>query len=136
MRADGIASISPRRWRPVTTLPGHVAHTLPDRIQRRFDQGALNVVWTSDITYLATGEGWLYLRAVRDANTAGVIFHTDHAYQCTSTQLTDVTEELAVLLSVGRTGVCWDSTQHESFWSTLKTEWSAMRFVESDEKQI
>ena len=35
----------------------------------------------------------------------------------------DAAEELGVLLSVGRTGVCWDNAQQESFWSTLKAEY-------------
>lgn len=154
MRDHEIRGISPRPWRPVTTLPGQVAHTIPDRVGRVFDRGALNVVWTSDITYLATGQGWLYLCAVRDghsrrvvgyafadslhtdvvetalrravtfrdADTSGVIFHADRGCQYTSTQLADAAQELGVLLSVGRTGVCWDNAQIESFWSTLKTE--------------
>jgi transposase InsO family protein len=33
-----------------------------------------------------------------------------------------VAAELDVRQSVGRTGVCWDNAQQESFWSTLKTE--------------
>ncbi|MDZ7577733.1 MAG: IS3 family transposase, partial [Candidatus Nanopelagicales bacterium] len=60
MRTEGIAGISPATWRPVTTIVGD-GHTIPDLVGRRFDQGALNRVWTSDITYLATGQGWLYL---------------------------------------------------------------------------
>ncbi len=154
MRNNGIRGISPRPWRPVTTLPDQVPHTIPDRVQRRFDRGALNIVWTSDITYLVTGQGWLYLCAVRDgcsrrvigyafsdslhtdvvetalrravtfrdANTTGVIFHADRGCQYTSTQMADAAQELGVLLSVGRTGACWDNSQIESFWSTLKTE--------------
>lgn len=154
MRHHQIRGISPRPWRPVTTLPGQVPHTIPDRVGRRFDRSALNVVWTSDITYLATGQGWLYLCAVRDghsrrvvgyafsdslhtdvvetalrravtfrdAEVTGVIFHADRGCQCTSTQLADAAQERGVLLSVGRTGVCWDNAQIESFWSTLKTE--------------
>ena len=43
--------------------------------------------------------------------------------QYTSTQLADVADDLGVRLSVGRTGVCWDNAQQESFWSTLKTEY-------------
>jgi putative transposase len=43
--------------------------------------------------------------------------------QYTSAQLAGVVDELGVLLSVGRTGVCWDNAQQESFWSTLKTEY-------------
>ncbi|MFX0538964.1 transposase, partial [Ornithinimicrobium sp. Y1847] len=58
----------------------------------------------------------------RDGETAGVILHADRGCQFTSTQLADAAEELGVLLSVGRTGVCWDNAQIESFWSTLKTE--------------
>ena len=53
---------------------------------------------------------------------AGVIFHADRGCQYTSAQLAAVADELGVRLSVGRTGVCWDNAQQESFWSTLKTE--------------
>ena len=42
--------------------------------------------------------------------------------QYTSEQLHDAAIDLKVRLSVGRTGVCWDNAQQESFWSTLKTE--------------
>ena len=41
----------------------------------------------------------------------------------TSSQLADVAAEVDVRLSVGRTGVCWDNAQQESFWSTLKAEY-------------
>jgi transposase InsO family protein len=52
-----------------------------------------------------------------------VILHADRGCQYTSTQLADTAGELGVRLSVGRTGVCWDNAQQESFWSTLKTEY-------------
>lgn len=154
MRANNICGISPRPWRPVTTLPDTSTHAIPDLVEREFNRGALNVVWTSDITYLTTSEGWLYLCAVRDGcsrrvlgyafsdslhtdvvesalrrahsfrdgDTAGVIFHADRGCQYTSTQLAHAADELDVRLSVGRTGICFDNAQQESFWSTLKTE--------------
>ena len=157
MRDNGIRGISPRPWRPVTTITDDGPHHIPDLVERRFDQGRLNRVWTSDITYLSTGQGWLYLAAVRDGcsrrvlgyafsdslhtdvvetalrravmfrdpgvgPTAGVILHADRGCQYTSAQLAVVATELDLQLSVGRTGVCWDNAQQESFWSTLKTE--------------
>jgi putative transposase len=67
MRAGNIVGISPRRFTPVTTLPG------PDLVNRRFDRGRLNAVWISDITYLDTDEGWLYLCAVRDGCSRRVL---------------------------------------------------------------
>ncbi|MFV0494442.1 integrase core domain-containing protein, partial [Mycobacterium sp.] len=61
----------------------------------------------------------------RDPATGGtgrVNFHADRGCQSTSAQLATVAVELDVRLWVGRTGVCWDNAQQESFWSTLKTE--------------
>lgn len=84
MRENGIYGISPRGWVPVTTIVDPAPDTIPDLVQRRFDRGGLNQVWTSDITYLATGQGWLYLCAVRDGCSRRVLgyafsdsLHTD-----------------------------------------------------------
>lgn len=61
MRLMGIEGISPRAFAPVTTIQSTRKSSLPDLVKRLFDQGQLNRVWMSDITYLRTGEGWLYL---------------------------------------------------------------------------
>ncbi|MBS4730164.1 DDE-type integrase/transposase/recombinase [Mycobacterium sp. SM1] len=124
-----------------------------DPLTRRFDTAILNRVWTSDITYLDTGAGWLYLCAVRDNCSRRVIgwggdeclhtdlvraavqravamrgelaqrlvVHADRGCQCTSAQLARLARE-HLARSVGRTALCWDSAQQESFWATLKVE--------------
>jgi len=73
MRQAGIAGISPRGFVPVTTQPGPDPQPVADLVGRRFDRGQLNRVWTSDITYLATGQGWLYLCAIRDGCSRRVV---------------------------------------------------------------
>ena len=73
MRQAGIAGISPRGFVPLTTQPGPDPQPVADLVGRRFDHGQLNRVWTSDITYLATGEGWLYLCAIRDGCSRRVV---------------------------------------------------------------
>ena len=57
----------------VTTIPGVAPYKIPDRVERRRDQGGLNRVWISDITYLRTGEGWLYLAVVTDAHSRRIL---------------------------------------------------------------
>jgi putative transposase len=58
---------------PATTVIDLDAPVSKDLVRRRFDTGALNRVWTSDITYLRTGQGWRYLCAVRDGCSRRVI---------------------------------------------------------------
>ena len=41
--------------------------------QRNFNPAAPNQVWTGDITYIATDEGWLYLAAVLDLHSRQVV---------------------------------------------------------------
>ncbi len=73
MRVAGIAGISPRKFTPATTIPGPDGQHIPDLVRRAFDRGTLNAVWISDITYLPTDEGWLYLCAVRDGCSRRVL---------------------------------------------------------------
>lgn len=87
MLRPGIEGISPRRFTPVTTLPGVYTYHLPDRVHRQWDQGAVDKVWISDITYLRTNEGWLYLCAVRDGCSRRVL-----GWALDSVQNTDLVE--------------------------------------------
>ena len=73
MRMMGIEGISPRVFVPVTTIQSKRKSTLVDLVKRLFDQGQLNRVWMSDITYLRTGEGWLYLCVIRDGHSRRVL---------------------------------------------------------------
>ena len=73
MRAAQIVGISPRKFSPVTTVAGPDRSPVPDLVGRVFDRGRLDAVWTSDITYLDTDQGWLYLCAVRDGCSRRVI---------------------------------------------------------------
>jgi putative transposase len=68
MRADGLVGRAPRRRRILTTDSGHDDPIAPNLLDRQFDVNGvrLNRVWVSDITYVPTREGWLYLAAVVD----------------------------------------------------------------------
>ena len=52
----------------------------------------------------------------------GVVFHSDRGCQYTSAAFAALAEENDVVLSVGRTGQCWDNALAESFFSSLKGE--------------
>jgi transposase InsO family protein len=65
MRKHGIVGVhKPAKVR--TTIAAEDAPPMPDLIGRRFAPGAPDVAWVGDITYIPTGEGWLYLASVLD----------------------------------------------------------------------
>jgi transposase InsO family protein len=72
MRLHGIYAKTKRRFR-VTT---HSHHNLPvaeNLLNRQFETDKPNKVWLSDITYIWTQEGWLYLSAILDLYNRQVI---------------------------------------------------------------
>lgn len=72
MASLGLQGISPRPFTITTRRDDHAAPR-PDLVNRVFDTGQLDRVWISDITYLHTHQGWLYLAVVRDACSRRVL---------------------------------------------------------------
>jgi transposase InsO family protein len=45
----------------------------PNLLNQSFEPTAPNQVWVSDLTYIATGEGWLYLAGIKDLFTCEIV---------------------------------------------------------------
>jgi len=155
MRENNVVGLHQRRG-VRTTIPADTVPPIPDLLGRGFDPGQPDVAWCGDITYLRTGEGWLYLASVLDlgsrrllgycmadhmrtelvadaldmavaargglVGTDPVIFHSDRGAQYLSAAYQRQLAVLDMRQSVGRTGVCWDNSVAEAFWSSLKRE--------------
>lgn len=65
MQAHGIRGRHKRRYK-ATTDSKHDLPVAPNRLDRQFETTAPDQVWTTDITYIPTQEGWLYLAVVMD----------------------------------------------------------------------
>jgi putative transposase len=72
MRELGLAAVQPRAYRR-TTVPGKKPVSAPDLLDRDFTAPAPGQRLVGDITYLRTGEGWLYLATVIDLATRMVV---------------------------------------------------------------
>ena len=73
MRRHGIRALARRRFRPSTTDSRHALPISPNLLQQKFTVFEPNRVCLADITYIPTGEGWLYLAAVLDLATRKVV---------------------------------------------------------------
>jgi len=154
MAGIGLEGISPRTFKVRTTIVDPAASFPPDLVDRRFDQGRLDVVWLTDITYLSCGEGDMFLCAIRDGHSRtvlgysvadhigaemvttaieaavaargggcrGTVLHSDRGGEYTANLTAQACVRHGLRRSMGATGICWDNSPAESFWSTFKHE--------------
>lgn len=74
MRAEGIKARKPKRVKK-TTDSNHAMPIAPNLVARRFDEIATepNKLWVSDLTYIWTWQGWIYLAVVIDVLSRKVV---------------------------------------------------------------
>ena len=71
MHALQLKAKRPKQHRyPVAGKPSQIA---PNSLNRQFNPSANNTHWTGDITYVRTGQGWLYLAIVLDLYSRRVV---------------------------------------------------------------
>jgi putative transposase len=150
MREAKIAPKAIRRFRVTTDSRNTTAS--PNLLRRVFRADAPNQSWLSDITYIPTREGWLYLAAILDLHsraivgwamsrtldgqlasdalvmaiakrgTAPLILHSDQGSTYATAAYRALLQRHSILQSMSRKGNCWDNAPMESFFHTLKTE--------------
>ncbi len=72
MRKANLRSITKKKFK-VTTDSSHKFPVPENKLDRGFKPGTLGAVWVSDITYIKTKQGWLYLTTVIDLGDRKVI---------------------------------------------------------------
>jgi len=72
MKANNLKPKAAKRFK-VTTDSQHARLIAPNVLARNFNPPAPNKAWAADITYIPTGEGWLYLATVIDLHSRMVI---------------------------------------------------------------
>lgn len=135
-----------------TTDSDHKLSVADNILEQKFEAAALNQVWVSDITYIPTDEGWLYLAdkdicsgeivgyAMSDRITSklvsqslfravaakrpdkGLIHRSDRGSQYCAYDYRELLEQFGMKASMSRRGNCYDNAPMESFWGTLKNE--------------
>jgi putative transposase len=136
-----------RRW-----SVGKPSVLIPNLLQRQFTVSRSNTVWVTDITYIRTWQGWLYLAvvldlfsrkvvgwaaeptihrelvlnavlmAVRRRRPRGTMIHSDQGTQFGCDAWRRFCRDHRLEPSMSRKGNCWDNAVAESFFSSLKKE--------------
>lgn len=128
------------------------ATLIPNVLERNFTVARPNKVWVTDITYVRTWQGWLYLAvvmdlfsreivgwatrptlgrelaldavlmAVRRRHPSHAVIHSDQGSQYGSDAWRRFCQTNHLEPSMSRRGNCWDNAVAESFFSSLKKE--------------
>jgi putative transposase len=141
-----------RRKGYTTTIRDHDARPAPDLVDRKFVASKPDQLWVSDITYVPTLSGFLFLAVVLDVfsrrvvgwatathlrtelvldalemalhrrRPKNVIHHSDQGCQYTSIAFGKRCNDAGVRPSMGSVGDCYDNAMCESFNATLECE--------------
>lgn len=136
----------------VTTNSRHSKPVAENLVNRAFKVSEPDKVWVSDITYLWTDQGWLYLAIFLDLFSRMVVgwsmsermtsdlvisafqmgqkrrggvsplIHSDRGSQYASSSFREQLKVRNCRQSMSRRGNCWDNAVAESFFSALKLE--------------
>ena len=161
MRVNDIRALLGYRTR--RQIAGKPAVLIPNLVKRNFDVSQPNRVWVTDITYIRTWEGWLYLAivmdlfsrkiigwatrstihrelvldailmAVRQRRPRGTIIHSDQGSQYGSDDWRRFCCTNRLEPSMSRRGNCWDNAVAESFFGSLKKELIKKRIYKNRE---
>ncbi len=72
MRKAGLSGLQRvKRGKTTIRVPG--VRVADDLVERRFRPAGPDVLWVTDITYLRSWEGWVYLAAVQDAYSRRIV---------------------------------------------------------------
>ena len=151
MRENGVRAKGGYRTRRYVA-GGKPAELIPNLVKRNFTVSQPNRVWVTDITYVRTWEGWLYLavvldlfsrkvigwairhtiqrelvidallKAIRERGPTDTIVHSDQGSQYGSDDWLRFCRTNGLKPSMSRRGNCWDNAVAESFFSSLKKE--------------
>ena len=150
MAQMGLVTKGRRRFK-VTTRRNERHRRAPNVLAGDFSAQQPNDKWVSDITYIPTAEGWLYLAGIQDVFSRRIVgwsmgehatkalvckawkmavgqhgvprlHHSDQGSQYASDEYLRLLEQDHVTLSMSAVGRCYDNAMQESFWGTLKTE--------------
>ena len=150
MREAGLQGCPKRRFRHTANRPPThpVAANL---LQQDFKAQQINQLWASDITFIDTRQGWLYLAVVMDLYSRRIVgwsmgprisrhmvlkamtmapgqrdkpqlHHSDRGVQYTSDDFRDLLNKQGIECSMSARGSCYDNAPVESFFSLLKRE--------------
>ena len=150
MRRAQIMPKTVQRFRVTTDSRGTKAS--PNLLGRVFTAARPNTCWLTDITFIPTRAGWLYLAVVLDLYSRAVvgwamsnridqalamdallmaieqrgaapdILHSDRGSIYGAADYRSLLDQHAICQSMSRKGDCWDNAPMESFFHTLKTE--------------